>query len=104
MDGRAALQRRESLHGAGVGAEHVRVRVLGQELPLTLRVGDAARLVGVGRSSMYAAVQRGDFSALRINGRTVVLTVPLLRRMGLEVDVVGLVDPVVRPRVEAEAS
>jgi hypothetical protein len=34
------------------GVDDVRVRVLGRELPLTLRVEDAARLVGVGRSSM----------------------------------------------------
>jgi hypothetical protein len=83
----------QGARGAGSGVDDVRVRVLGRELPLALRVEDAARLVGVGRSSMYAAVKRGEFSTMRINGRTVVLTVPLLRRMGLEVAVVGHEQP-----------
>jgi excisionase family DNA binding protein len=60
--------------------------VLGSELPLTLGVERAARLVGIGRSSMYAAVKRGDIPATRINGRIAMLTVPLLKRMGLETD------------------
>jgi hypothetical protein len=79
----------EGARGAGSAIDDVRVRVLGHELPLALRVEDAARLVGVGRSSMYAAVKRGEFATVRIAGRTVVLTVPLLRRLGLDVAVVG---------------
>jgi hypothetical protein len=54
-------------------------------LPLALAVERAARLVGVSRSSMYAAVQRGDVETTRLNGRTVVLTVPLLQRMGIDI-------------------
>jgi excisionase family DNA binding protein len=64
----------------------VMVRVLGVALPLTLSVEGAAQLMGVGRSSMYAAVKRGDIPTARINGRIVVLTVPLLKWMGLEID------------------
>jgi len=59
-----------------------------QDLPLTLGVERAARLVGIGRSSMYTAVKRGDFETIQLNGRTAVLTLPLLRRMGLEVTVI----------------
>jgi hypothetical protein len=100
MDGRSQARR-------GVRAldmDTVRLRLLGHELPLTLRVEDAARLVGVGRSSMYATVKRGEFSTMRINGRTVVLTVPLLRRIGLEVDAAGRLDHLVWPGADQEAS
>lgn len=67
-------------------AHDVRVSVLGADLPLTLGVERAARLVGIARSSMYAAVKRGDVPATRINGRTVVLTVPLLKQLGVEIE------------------
>jgi hypothetical protein len=42
---------------------------------------------------MYAAVKRGDIATMRINGKTVVLTVPLLQRMGLEIDTTGHLEP-----------
>lgn len=74
--------------GVRTRPEDVTVRVMGEELPLTLGVERAARLVGIGRSSMYTAVKRGDFETIRLNGRTALLTLPLLRRMGLEVEVV----------------
>ena len=67
-------------------SDPITVRVLGGELPLALGVERAARLVGIGRSSMYAAIKRGEIPTARINGRIVVLTVPLLERMGLEVE------------------
>jgi excisionase family DNA binding protein len=66
--------------------DDVKVHVLGTELPLSLSVERAARLLGVGRSSMYGAVKRGDIPVTRINGRMVVLTVPLLLRMGLHIE------------------
>lgn len=74
--------------GVRTRPEDVTVLVMGEELPLTLGVERAARLVGIGRSSMYTAVKRGDFETIRLNGRTALLTLPLLRRMGLEVEVV----------------
>jgi excisionase family DNA binding protein len=67
-------------------SDPIAVRVLGTELPLTLGVERAARLVGIGRSSMYAAIKRGEIPTTRINGRIVVLTVPLLQRMGVEAE------------------
>lgn len=74
--------------GARTRPDDVTVRVMGEDLPLTLGVERAARLVGIGRSSMYTAVKRGDFETIQLNGRTAVLTLPLLRRMGLEVTVI----------------
>jgi hypothetical protein len=41
---------------------------------------------------------------LRINRRTVVLTLPLLRRMGLEVDIAGLPGHLVRSSAAGEAT
>lgn len=74
--------------GIGVRGRHddATVRAMGEDLPLTLGVERAARLLGVGRSSMYAAVKRGDIETMRLNGRTVVLTVPLLQRVGVPVE------------------
>lgn len=60
------------------------VEALGERLPLTLAVERAAKIVGVGRTAMYAAVRRGDFETIDLNGRLAVLTVPLLRRIGVE--------------------
>jgi hypothetical protein len=100
MDGRTQAQRSVRTDGA----DDVRVQLFGQALPLTLRIEDAAKLVGVGRSSMYAAVKRGEFSTMRINGRTVVLTVPLLRLMGLEVNSAGLLDDLGRTSTDGDAS
>ena len=81
-------------------ASQVAVCVVGRELPLTLRVEKAARLVGLGRSSMYAAIKRGEFASMRIGGRIVVLTLPLLRRMGLDAALVGDGDDEVRALAE----
>ncbi len=67
--------------------------MLGAQLPLTLGVEQAARIVGVGRSSMYAAIKRGDIQTIGLNGRTAVLTVPLLQRMGLPMDAAGHLEP-----------
>jgi hypothetical protein len=77
--------RPEQRVGVRVRRDDVTVRVKGEDLPLTLGVEHAARLVGIGRSSMYASVKRGDFETIQVNGRIAVLTLPLLRRMGLRV-------------------
>lgn len=60
------------------------VGAFGERLPLTLSVERAAGIVGVSRTAMYAAVRRGDFESIRVNGRVAVLTVPLLRRIGVD--------------------
>lgn len=79
-------ERDEQQVGALLRRNDATVRVMGEQLPLTLGVERAARLLGVGRSSMYAAVKRGDIETMRLNGRTVVLTVPLLQRVGVPID------------------
>lgn len=61
----------------------VTVDALGERLPLTLSVERAAKIVGIGRTAMYTAVRRGDFRTIRLNGRLAVLTLPLLRRIGI---------------------
>jgi hypothetical protein len=42
---------------------------------------------------MYASVKRGDFETIQVNGRIAVLTLPLLRRMGLRVPDIELPGP-----------
>lgn len=76
------------------------VRVLGREWPLTLGVEEAARLIGLGRSSMYAAIKRREFASMRVGGRIVVLTLPLLRQVGLDAELIGDGDDEVRALAE----
>jgi hypothetical protein len=64
--------RPEQRVGVRVRRDDVTVRVKGEDLPLTLGVEHAARLVGIGRSSMYASVKRGDFETIQDNGRIAV--------------------------------
>ena len=82
-------------HRVGVRTrpEDITVRVLGKDLPLTLGVEHAAWLIGVGRSTMYTAVKRGDFDTIQLNGRTVLLTLPLLERIGVTVDATAQLTP-----------
>jgi excisionase family DNA binding protein len=40
--------------------------------PLAVSVPEAARLLGLSRSTTYAAVKRGDIPSVRIGGRIVV--------------------------------
>jgi hypothetical protein len=42
---------------------------------------------------MYAAIKRGEIRTIGLNGRTAVLTVPLLQRMGLAMDAAGHLGP-----------
>lgn len=54
------------------------------ELPATISVPDAARLLGIGRNQAYQAAARGELPALRLGGRILVLTSPLRRMLGAE--------------------
>ena len=72
--------------------EHARERfTLRSDLPLTLDVKQAARLLGIGQNGAYEAIRRGDIPALRIGRRLVVPTQALLGLLGsaLEVHVPG---------------
>ncbi|QXB18944.1 Helix-turn-helix domain-containing protein [Corynebacterium coyleae] len=54
--------------------------------PPTITIAAAANLLGIGRSSAYEAARTGNFPTpvLKINGRYVVPTRPLLDILGLD--------------------
>lgn len=54
--------------------------------PATVSIPVAANLLGIGRSSAYEAARNGKFPTpvLKINGRYVVPTKPLLDALGLD--------------------
>lgn len=49
---------------------------------LVMSVTEAARLLGISRTLAYELVARGELPALRLGGRIVILTRPLLRLLG----------------------
>lgn len=55
------------------------------DLPPTLTVEEAGRLLGISRSSAYRAVERGELPAIRLAGRLHVPTPRLLALLGIEV-------------------
>ncbi len=48
-------------------------------LPLACTIPQAVRLSGIGRSSLYKAIARGELSARKAGNRTIVLTEDLHR-------------------------
>lgn len=52
------------------------------ELPPTLSVEEAGRLLGLSRSSAYRAVERGELPTIRLAGRMHVPTARLLTMLG----------------------
>ncbi|MCT1683248.1 helix-turn-helix domain-containing protein [Corynebacterium appendicis] len=54
--------------------------------PPTITIAAAANLLGIGRSSAYEAARSGSFPTpvLKVNGRYVVPTKPLLDALGLD--------------------
>ena len=55
------------------------------ELPPTLSVEHAGRLLGLSRSSAYRAVERGDLPTIQLAGRKHVPTARLLTMLGYPV-------------------
>lgn len=57
-----------------------------EELPPTISVQVASRLLGISPSSGYRAIRCGNFptAAHQVNGRYVIATRPLLEFLGLE--------------------
>lgn len=51
-------------------------------LPATLTVAQAATLLGVSRQTVYRALEAGELKGLRIRGRMVISTQPLVEAMG----------------------
>jgi excisionase family DNA binding protein len=54
-----------------------------EQLPPTISVEHAGRLLGLGRSASYEAVQRGELPVLRFGRRFLVPTARVLDMLGL---------------------
>jgi len=52
--------------------------------PLTLTVEQAAKVLGIGRSTAYELVHTGDIPSLRLGRRIVVPVAPLAARLGVD--------------------
>lgn len=57
-----------------------------ERLPLTLTVEEAGALLGLGRSSAYRAVARGDIPTIRLGRRLLVPSARLLALVGVELN------------------
>jgi excisionase family DNA binding protein len=57
-----------------------------RRLPVLMRVEDAARVLGISRSSAYRAAAAGEIPVVRVAGRMQVPTAHLLRLIGLDGD------------------
>lgn len=55
------------------------------DLPATLTVEEAGRLLGISRSSAYRAAERGELPTITLAGRLHVPTPRLLALLGVEV-------------------
>ena len=69
------------------GCEVNRDEVAGGELPArrtTYSVEEAARLIGIGRSTAYAAAKDGSLPTIRISNRILVPAAKLRAMLGLE--------------------
>jgi excisionase family DNA binding protein len=53
-----------------------------ERLPPTLTVEQTAILLGVSRQTIYRAVEAGEMRGLKVRGRLVVSTAPLIEAMG----------------------
>jgi excisionase family DNA binding protein len=40
--------------------------------PLAYRVGDACRILGIGRTTLYAAIKRGEIKSQKVGRRTLI--------------------------------
>lgn len=66
--------------------------------PLTLTVEQAAKVLGISRSTAYELVHTGDIPSLRLGRRIVVPTAQLAERLGSTVDAVA--SPATSPNAE----
>lgn len=53
-----------------------------EKLPPTLSALQASRLLGVSKQTIYRAVEAGELQGLRVRGRLVVATKPLVETLG----------------------
>ncbi|MGE5554034.1 MAG: helix-turn-helix domain-containing protein [Betaproteobacteria bacterium] len=71
------------------------------ELPEIMKVQDAARYLGVAASTVYEAVRRGEFPALRLGQRVVISRWQLAAVLGVPQREGETTGAVVRPTNEA---
>ncbi|HEY8201904.1 MAG TPA: helix-turn-helix domain-containing protein [Actinomycetota bacterium] len=55
-----------------------------RRLPVLIGVADAAKVLGISRSSAYRAIEAGDLPVLRLAGRIYVPAARLLQLVGLD--------------------
>lgn len=53
-----------------------------ERLPATLSVAQTATLLGISRQSVYRAANAGEIKSLKVRGRLVIATQPLVDAMG----------------------
>lgn len=61
--------------------------------PLTVTVEQAAKLLGIGRSTAYELVRTGDLPSLRLGRRIVVPTAKLALHLGVGLEAMERLDP-----------
>ena len=54
------------------------------EKDLTVSVGMAARVLGIGRNQAYEACRCGEIESFRIGKKIVIPTAPLRKKLGIE--------------------
>lgn len=59
-----------------------RVSAAPQQLPPTIKVEEAGRILGISRTAAYRAAASGDLPTIRLNGRLYVPTARLLNLLG----------------------
>jgi excisionase family DNA binding protein len=64
--------------------------------PLALSINDTAKVLGVGRSSVYALIKSGELDAMKI-GRRTLLTTESIRRLAQSRSVILTRRPSVPP-------
>lgn len=52
--------------------------------PLTVRVRDACRLTGIGRSKLYELIASGDIKTIKVGSMTLIPTASLEQFLGLD--------------------
>lgn len=52
--------------------------------PLTVRIREACRLTGIGRSKMYELIASGDIQTIKVGSMTLIPTASLERLLGLD--------------------
>ena len=54
--------------------------------PLSVRVREACRLTGIGRSKLYELIRAGEISTFKIGGMTLISTAELERFLAAQID------------------